>query len=191
MIYGPYASLSTSPFLTFFLRTTGSTGPVVDAALRTIKEVDPLVRPRRAAALDTLFRDSVVLRRLQSWLFGGFAAAALVVVGVGNQGLLAMSTARRTKENGIRCALGATPDRVARQLVGEQLASVAAGLVAGVAIAAWAVGLVKAYLYRLSVTDPRIWVAAITLILLVALLGALLPSVRASRIDPVKALRVD
>lgn len=191
MIYGPYAPLSTSPFLTFLIRTKGSTGDVTNAALKVIKEVDPLVRPRRAAALDTMFRDSVVLRRLQSWLFGGFAAAALVVVGVGILGLLAMSTARRTKEIGIRCALGATPDRVMRQLVGEQFKSVAAGLVIGGVIAAWAVGFVKGYLYKLSVADARIWGAAMGLIVIVACLGALLPALRASRIDPVRALRTD
>jgi hypothetical protein len=197
MIYGPYVPLATSPpfsnslLLTFFLRTGGSTRAVIDASLRAMVEVDPLVRPRRAAALDTLFRDSVVLRRMQSWLFGGFAATALVVVGVGILGLLAVSTARRTKEIGIRCALGATPDRVARQLVGEQFKSVAAGLVVGGLVAAWAVGFVRGYLYKLSVADPRIWGAAIALILTVACLGALLPAVRASRIDPVKALRTE
>jgi ABC-type antimicrobial peptide transport system permease subunit len=141
--------------------------------------------------LDSIFRESVSIRRFQSWLFGGFATAALVVVGVGIFGLLAMSTARRTKEVGIRCALGATPNAVASLILREQAVAVVAGLAAGGGVAAWAVGFVKGYLYELTVTDPRIWVSAVALILLTALVGALVPAWRASRIDPLKALRVE
>lgn len=191
MYYGPYEGLAASPFLTFLIRTNGRTGPVIAESLRAVVEADPKVRLNKAATLTTMFRDSVSLRRFQSWLFGGFAAAALAVVGVGILGLLAMSTARRTKEIGIRCALGATPRGVARLLVGEQLISVAAGLIVGGAVAAWAVGLVKSYVFKLSVADPRIWGAAIALIVATAAIGALVPALRASRIDPVKALRVE
>ncbi len=190
MFYVPYG-YGQSPLLTFLLRTGGRTGPAIDQSLRAIAEVNPQVKVDTAAPLDTLFLDSISLRRFQSWLFGGFAVAALVVAGVGILGLLAMSTARRTKEIGIRSALGATPGRVRRQLIGEQLAAVGAGLVVGGAIAAWAVGLVKGYVYQLSVADPRIWGAAAALIVLTAWLGAYLPALRASRIDPVRALRVE
>ncbi len=190
IFYVPYG-FGQSPFLTFLLQTDGRQGPAIDESLRAIAQADPKVRVNLAAPLDTLFRDSISLRRFQSWLFGGFAAAALAVAGVGILGLLAMSSARRTKEIGIRCALGATPAGVRRLLVGEQLAAVVTGLVAGGAIAAWAVGFVESYVYQLSVADPRIWMAAAALILVTAGLGALLPAVRASRIDPVRALRVD
>ena len=190
IFYVPYG-FGQSPFLTFLLRTDGRAGPAIDESLRAIAHADPKVRVNRAAPLDTLFRDSISLRRLQSWLFGGFAAAALAVAGIGILGLLAMSSARRTKEIGIRCALGATPAGVRRLLVGEQLAAVVTGLCVGGAIAAWAVGFVKSYVYQLSVADPRIWTAAAVLILVTAGLGALLPAVRASRIDPVRALRID
>jgi ABC-type antimicrobial peptide transport system permease subunit len=114
-----------------------------------------------------------------------------VVTGVGILGLLAMSTARRTREIGIRCALGATPRGVVRLLMQEQLWAVVAGLAAGGAIAAWAVGLVQVHVYRLSVADPRIWSAAVALVLITAGLGALLPARRASRMDPLRALRAD
>ena len=191
VIYAPYASVGRAPWLTYFLRTNGNVGRVTDDALKAIEEADPLARPRRAGTLDTLFRDSVSLRRFQSWLFGGFAAAALVVVGVGIFGLLAMTTARRTKEVGIRCALGATPNSVAGLIVREQATAVGVGLLAGGAVAAWAVGFVEGYLYELTVTDPRIWLSAIGLILITALVGSLIPALSASRIDPLKALRVE
>jgi len=189
MIYGPYGRLSRSSLLTFFVRTDPSAGPTVDQTLRAVIDEDPMVRPFRAAALGDLFRDSVSLRRFQSWLFGGFAAAALAVMGAGILGLLAMTTARRTREIGIRCALGATPRSVTRLLIREQFAAVATGLVVGGVVASWAVGLVQGYVYRLSVADPRIWLSAALLILLSAGIGALLPAVRASRIDPLSALR--
>jgi predicted permease len=178
-----------SPLLTFLVRTDGHPGPAIEASIRTIAQADPQVRLNKAAPLSTLFRDSISLRRFQSWLFGGFAAAALAVVGVGILGLLAMSAARRTREIGIRCALGATPRLVTGQLVREQLIPVLAGLVVGALIAAWAVRFVEGYLYRLSVADPRIWGAATALILATAALGAFLPARRASRIDPLQALR--
>jgi predicted permease len=191
IIYAPYATVSRYPWLTYFIRTNGNTARMAADATKALVEADALVLPRRTGTLASIFRDSVSLRRFQSWLFGGFAAAALVVVGVGILGLLAMSTARRTKEVGIRCALGATPNSVATLVVREQAVAVIAGLVVGGAVAAWAVKFVKGYLYELTVTDPRIWLSAVGLILLTALVGALVPAWRASRIDPLKALRVE
>ncbi|HUR22020.1 MAG TPA: FtsX-like permease family protein, partial [Vicinamibacterales bacterium] len=191
IIYAPYAITSRAPWLTYFIRTKANTGRMAQDAIKAIEEVDHYAPPRRVGTLDTIFRDSVSLRRFQSWFFGSFAAAGLVVVGVGIFGLLAMSTARRTKEVGIRCALGATPNSVATLILREQAVAVVAGLVAGGAVAAWAVGFVKGYLYELTVADPRIWLSAVGLILLTALVGALVPALRASRIDPLKALRVE
>jgi predicted permease len=191
VIYAPYATVSRAPWLSYFLRTQGNTGRVADAAVQAIEETDRFVRTTRVETLDAMFKESVSLRRFQSWLFGGFAAASLVVVGVGVFGLLAMSTARRTREVGIRCALGATPTSVARLIVREQAAAVIGGLILGGATAAWAVRFVKGYLYELTVADPRIWGSAIGLILLTALIGTLVPALRASRIDPLKALRTD
>jgi predicted permease len=191
MMYGPYAPLSRSSQLTFLVRTDGGRGPGIDEMLRALAATDPRMRPVRAMALDDLFRESVAIRRFQSWLFGGFAAAALVVMGSGIFGLLAMSTARRTKEIGIRCALGATPPVLTRQLVHEQAAAVVAGLVIGGGVALWAVQLVRGYMYELSVADPRIWSAAAGLIVAMALAGAIVPAVRASRTDPLAALRTE
>jgi ABC-type antimicrobial peptide transport system permease subunit len=191
IVYGPYTPLSRSPLFTFFLRTDGRTGPIIAEGLRVMREVDPQVRPYTAAALDAMVNDSIALRRFQSWLFGGFAAAALAVMGVGILGLLAMSTARRTREIGIRCALGATTAGVGRLVVREQLTAVVAGLALGGLVAAWAVGFVKTYLYQLSVADPRIWAAALVAVVTTAALGTIVPAWQASRVDPLKALRIE
>jgi putative ABC transport system permease protein len=191
VIYAPYATTSRAPWITFLLRTDGQTGRVAADAVRVIQAADALATPRRAGTLDEWFRESVMLRRLQSWLFGSFAAAALVIVGAGILGLLAMSAARRTKEVGIRCALGATRLGVVVMMLREQLAAVLAGVIAGGAAAAWAIQPLKSYLYQVTPADPRVWVTAIAVVLMVAVAGTLVPALKASQIDPVRALRQD
>jgi ABC-type antimicrobial peptide transport system permease subunit len=121
--------------------------------------------------LDALFADSVRPRRFQAWLFGSFAVASLTIVGVGILGLLAMATARRVKEVGIRHALGATPLAIVRMLLREQLWSVLAGLAAGALISAWAVALVEKSVYQITTHDARVWAAAATLIVTTAVIG--------------------
>jgi ABC-type antimicrobial peptide transport system permease subunit len=135
--------------------------------------------------------ESIRPRRFNAWLFSSFGIAALVIVGTGILGLVAMITNRRTREVGIRMALGATRTGVLRQILGEQVTSVTVGLIAGGVIAAWAVRFVGSYLYKTPMYDAWAWSAAIAALLLISLLGGLIPSLRASRIDPVKALRVE
>lgn len=189
VIYAPYGTTSRAPWITMFLRTDGNTGRVTADALAAIARVDPLARPTRTGTLDEIFRESVSLRRFQSWLFGSFAAASLVIVGGGILGLLAMTTARRTKEVGIRCALGATPRGVLGLVLREQCVPVLAGLLGGTAVAALAVRPLESYLYRVTPADPTIWISAVALVLTTAALGAWLPALRASRMDPLTALR--
>jgi len=149
------------------------------------------VRTTHAGTLDELFADSVRPRRFQSWLFGSFALCSLIIVGVGILGLIAMATARRTKEMGIRLALGATRDDLAGLLLREQLGAVVLGVTAGTLVSAWAVRFVKVYLYEITPYDPRVWAAAVAAIVATAAIGTLIPSLRASRVDPVQALRVE
>jgi putative ABC transport system permease protein len=190
-IYGPFALLARAPTLTYLIRPQGEAGPAMTETLRALQEPNLLVRARRATMLDDLFVESVRPRRFQAWLFGSFAAAGLGIVAVGILGLLAMATARRVKEVGIRYALGATPIGIVRMLLREQLTPVLAGLIAGGVIAGWAVTLVEKYLYKVTTDDPRIWATAAALILAAAAIGALVPAVRASRTDPVQALRLE
>jgi putative ABC transport system permease protein len=88
-------------------------------------------------------------------------------------------------------ALGSTRDGVVRLLVGEQLRTVVVGLLAGGLVTAWAVRFVEAYLYELTVFDPRVWGAALLAVVAVSILGAVAPALRASRVNPVVALRED
>jgi predicted permease len=190
-VYGSYARLIGSSNPTVFIRTRRSPAQITAAAMQAIAAVDPLIRTTNSSTFDELFVDSVRPRRLRSWLFGSFAAAALVIVGSGIFGLIAMSVARRTREMGIRIALGSTSERLLRLLVREQLTDVIAGVAAGAVISIWAVRFVRGYLYEITPYDPRVWAAAIAVIVLTALAGTVIPSWRASRTDPVHALRVE
>jgi putative ABC transport system permease protein len=128
---------------------------------------------------------------LRAWLFGSFAIAALTIVAVGTFGLIAMSAARRTRELGIRTTLGATRESLVRLFVQEQVVTVSIGLVVGAGLSTLATRVIEAYLWKTPPRDPVLWSIAAIVLLLVAGTAALIPSLRASRIDPVQALRED
>ncbi len=191
VIYGPYALLARQTSSAVLIHTSAGVSRVAADALRVMGDTDPLLRTGRVAPLDDLFVDSVRPRRFQAWLFGSFALASLFVVGIGIFGQLAMSTARRTREVGIRMTCGATRSGIVRLIVSEQLVPVVAGLAVGGIGAAWAVRFLQSYLYQITSSDIRVWTAAISLILLTAAVGTVIPALRASRIDPTHALRTE
>jgi ABC-type antimicrobial peptide transport system permease subunit len=130
-------------------------------------------------------------RAFSAWLYGAFAVAALLIVSVGVLGFVAMSTSGRVRELGLRMALGSTRAGVVSLLVREQLAGVTLGLVAGAVTCYWAVEYLRSSLYGFAPHDLRLWSIALGLIATVAMAGALVPALRASRVDPVEALRGD
>jgi predicted permease len=188
--YGPYRLLARQTTSTLLVKSRRHDSQFAGEIRRAITEADPMVVIERAMPLEAAFTDSVRPRRFRAWLFGSFATAALVVVGLGIFGQLAMTTARRTREVGLRMALGATPGGIAGLIVREQLWPVLAGLVCGGILASWATRFVIAYLYEVTATDLRVWFAATILITLTAIAGTLVPSLRASRVNPNEARRV-
>jgi ABC-type antimicrobial peptide transport system permease subunit len=165
--------------------------PVLRDVLAVAAGMAPRLRVVRGMTAREMLADTIRDRRLQSWLFGSFAAASLALVAVGMLGLVAMSVARRTREVGIRMALGATARTVLRGLVREQLRPVVAGIVLGGLGAAWAVGFLRAYLYEITVYEPRVWGVAVAVVIATALAGVMVPAWRASHVDPVRALRTE
>jgi predicted permease len=164
-------------------------------------DVDEVAATVRARCADCWVRESLTLeealaenirpRRFSAWLFSAFGLAALAIVSTGIFGVVAMTTTRRVREIGIRMALGATARGVWTQLVREQVASVTLGIALGALAAWWATAFVTSYLYETEPTDVLAWAAAAIVVLIVAAIGAVVPARRASRIDPVRALRVD
>jgi predicted lysophospholipase L1 biosynthesis ABC-type transport system permease subunit len=154
-----------------------------------IRQLDPEARLRDVQMLEDAASESIRERRLSALAASTFAAIALVFVAIGILGLVAMTASRRTREVGIRVALGARPGAVVRQLIGEQLRAVIAGTLAGGLLAAWGVRFVQAHLYETAAYDPAVWTTTVGVMFVTATLGAWIPARRASRVDPVEALR--
>jgi len=129
--------------------------------------------------------------RMSAILLSGFALVALLLAAIGLYGVLASAVGERTRELGVRSALGATPAQLRREVLGEALAVCWAGVVVGVAGALAASRLLTALLYEVSPTDPAALLGACALLLGVAVAAAYLPARRATRIDPARALRAE
>jgi len=158
----------------------------IERLVETVAEVGVgVTRAQRLAEAIELNRNP----GLRMWLFSWFAAAALLIVAIGTFGAVAMSAARRTRELGLRSALGATQRSLIALFVREQILTAVAGLAVGVGLAAWSVRLVRALLFKTAPSDPLLWFVAIVLLIVVVGAAALIPSLAASRVDPIEALR--
>jgi ABC-type antimicrobial peptide transport system permease subunit len=135
--------------------------------------------------------DSVSRERLVAGIAGAFGAVALLLAGVGLYGLLAFTVSRRTREIGVRVALGSSTRSVVWLVAADALVLVLSGAVAGVAFAAGIGSLLARFLFGVSPFDPATFGASLAAMLLIALVAAGVPAYRASRIDPFLALRAD
>jgi hypothetical protein len=175
--------------LFFHLRTAGDAAALVPFVARALQGRNAFAN--QVSTHESALFDSVRHRALPAWLFGALGVAALALSGVGVFGLLAMSAAQRTREMGIRIALGATPARVIRLLMREQLLSVAVGLAAGAVIAFASARYIESLLYRVGARDPAVWSATAVVLVMVGIFGTLAPAWRAARVNPVQALRAE
>jgi putative ABC transport system permease protein len=136
-----------------------------------------------------LVRDELREPRFYLLLLGGFAALALLLAAVGLFGVLSVSVRQRTREIGIRLALGARAPRVLGLVVRQGMIAAAAGLAAGLALALAATRLMSGLLYQVKPADPATLLGVAGVTLAVALLASWLPARRAARVSPVEALR--
>ena len=133
----------------------------------------------------------VAQRRLSMALLGGFAALALVLGVVGVYGVTSYLVAQRTREVGLRLALGAQPAQVVRMVVRQGMVAAAAGLTLGLVVALAVTRLMASLLYGVSPTDVVTLLAVTTLLALATLLANYFPARRAARVDPLVALRAE
>jgi putative ABC transport system permease protein len=160
------------------------------AAIRTlIHDIDPSVPLYDARALDDLLRDSFGSRRFNMYLLGCFAAAAAVLSCVGLFGVLAYLVAQRTRDIGIRLALGAERRDVIAMIVTRGMTLALSGAGIGLVAASAAARVMKSLLFSVSPWDPLTFAAVPLLLCLVALVACYVPAQRASRVDPLVALR--
>jgi len=153
--------------------------------------VDPGATIGTPRALDDILSDQLTPRRMMADVVGGFALAAVGLSLLGLYGLMAMTVASRVRDVGVRLAIGATPAAVARAVVVESLRPAVAGIAAGVAIAIGLGRFVAHLLVDVSAHDPWTVAAVAGALLGGAVLAAVFPARRASRVDPVAALRAD
>ena len=132
---------------------------------------------------------SVADRRFMMALLSAFAAVALLLAASGIYGVLAYSVAQRTAEIGIRMALGANPQNVVRLVLSAAMSSVGVGVVAGCLAAFAAVRAIRSFLFGVAPSDPVAFAAAVFLLIAVGLVAAYIPARRATRVDPLRALR--
>jgi putative ABC transport system permease protein len=188
-IYVPMAIAAPQRDRVLLLRSAGDPDDAARAVAAAIRRALPDVLITRAASIDTALAGTVKTRQFQAALFGAFGCAALVLLGVGMFGAVAMNTAGRSREIGVRMALGATAARVHRMVIAENLAPVAAGLLVGILGAWWTTKLLASLIYGAGAHDPRLWALAASFVLATALVAAWLPARRASRVDPQVVLK--
>jgi putative ABC transport system permease protein len=172
------------------IRTRHADATVVPAITAALATRDPRIHVRYVV-MPTIIRDTLVQDRLLASLSGGFGIIAALLTTVGLYGLVAYAVTRRTAEIGIRMALGATRRDIARLLVGETGLLVAIGATCGIGLAVTGGRFAAALLFRVQPYDPVSLAGAVGLLALIALCAGVMPARRATRIEPVTALRAD
>lgn len=175
----------------FVVRTATSGELSAPAIKHAIASVDPGLFVRAPLSGDGYLRDGMAPTRFAMALLTAFAALALVLAAVGLYGVIAYGVAQRTREIGVRVALGARDADVARLVLGEGIRLAAVGVVLGLAGALAATRALRGLLYGVNPTDPLTFVAIALLLAGVALLASYIPARRALRVDPTEALRAE
>ena len=164
---------------------------LLPALRQALREVDPNVALFHIKTADSLIEESVGSPRFRATLLSLFGGIALLLSSIGLYGLLAYTVARRTREIGIRVALGAQPRDVARLVLGQGLARCLAGLALGGAGAALAMRLLSRFLFGVAPADPIVLTAVAALLLSTSAAASYLPTRRALAVDPATALRAE
>jgi len=189
-VYVPYLQTPDSG-MTLVVRATGDSLGLVGAVRAQVYGVDRNQPVSRVRTMEELVAESVGPRRLSMSLLSGFASLALFLAAVGIYGVMSTSVAQRTHEIGVRMALGARRADVIRLVVGQGAKLTLAGLGLGLAVALPLTRLLSVLLFGVSATDPLTFCGVSFLLTVVALLACYLPARRASRVDPMAAIRCE
>ena len=192
-LYSPYAQ-ERRAFISprdLVLRTKGDPAAVAGAVRQAVWSVDKDQPISHVRTMDQVFAAAISQERFQALLLGLFAALALVLACIGLYGVISYAVAQRTHEIGVRMALGARPRDVLRLVMRQGMSLTIVGLVLGIAIGSVATRVLSDLLYGVTARDPLTFVGVPILLLVVAFLACYIPARRATRIDPLVALRYE
>jgi predicted permease len=187
-LYLPYRQAGRA-MLTFAVRTAGAPEQYVNQVRRAVQSIDPEQPLSNIRTMDELISRSVGQRRLSMMLLSLFSGIALVLASVGIYGLMSYSVAQRSRELGVRIALGAERLDVLRLVLRQGMSLALTGIVIGVGAAFGLSRLIESQLYGIHATDPTTFIAVAVLLGVTALTANLIPAWRATRVDPAVVLR--
>jgi predicted permease len=187
-IFQPYLQ-SSKRRLILLIRTTGDPTQLVPVVRSEIRALDKTVLVNGIATLENQLDQRLAERRFQTWLLALFSALALLLAAVGIYGLMFYAVTQSTREFGIRMALGAQRGDILKLVIGHGMLLAISGVVIGLAGAVAVTRVLAGLLFGVTATDPATFVAAPLMLLLVALLACWIPARRATKVDPMIALR--
>jgi len=192
-VYLPYAQVGTRPSqlrLPYIaVRSAREPASIVADVRRVLHDVDPALPVAQIRTLDDVVSASQSRPRFITLVLTSFAGVSLALAAIGIYGVMAYSVAQRTRELGIRIALGAQARALLRLVLGRALLLTAGGVVLGLAGAVALTRFLAAFLFRVEPTDPATFATVALLLAAIALVASLVPAVRATRLDPITALR--
>jgi predicted permease len=191
VFFRPYRQDDRVGALYYYVRTSLEPAQLLASAPRIVARIDPNLPVEDLRTMPQQVRENVFLDRFITVLSAAFAVLATLLAAVGLYGVLAYTVAQRTREIGLRMALGAPPRRVLAMIFGQLAVMTMTGGAAGLVAALGLGRLSRSLLYGLQGTDPMVLAASILLLGLVAFAAGFAPARRASRIDPMQALRYE
>ena len=190
-VYVPFAQIALWPRMTVVVRTTSAPVALANALRAEVRALDKDLPVSRLRTMETIRGDSIAQPRFRALLIVLFGAVALALATIGIYGVMAHSVARRTHEIGVRMALGAQTTDVLKLVLRQGVRLSVTGLLLGLGGAFALTRLVSGLLYGVSATDPLTFASVPVLLLAVALLACWIPARRASKVDPMVALRYE
>ena len=191
MFFLPYKQNETLGFITFYLKTALDPERLMPAVRKLVGQLDPNVPIENLRTLEQQAKENVFLDRFISFLSTAFASLATLLAAIGLYGVLAYTVSQRTREFGLRMALGAAPQRVRLMVLRQVGAMVLVGGFIGLTAALWIGSIAQEQLYQMKGHDPAVMTGAGAVLAIVALLAGMIPAHRASRVDPMTALRYE
>jgi len=188
-LYYPFKQFATGPISRLFVRTSGDPHAVLPSVIKVIRELSPDGPVENANTLEEVRTEMLTPNRLNALVVAGFAGVALLIAVVGVAGVLAFSVRARTREFGVRLAVGSAPRQLLMRVLSEGASIAVVGIAAGAAVSYGLAAVSAKYVEGVRFPDALAVVAAGTVLAVAAIIASLMPAARAARLDVLQALR--